>query len=192
MWSCGLDDDRIRCAVAVALSNLTKRGDYIDALLKAGVMVAVLQLATGLPAATARRQAILKRRREYGIADPAPGSEERRRETAGLRVALHCARTLANMSFCRGGEEAMVADGVVPACRLTLAHGPKSAANACVQALYNLTTVDEPYDGLDTVVKAACALPVTEFMDARRVAAACCCNASVFFTMRARLIEAGH
>ena len=31
----GLDDDRIRCAVAVALSNLTKRGDYIDALLKA-------------------------------------------------------------------------------------------------------------------------------------------------------------
>ena len=187
----GLEDDRIRCAVAVALSNLTKRGDYIDALLKAGVMVAVLQLATGLPAATARRQAILKRRREYGIADPAPGSEERRRETAGLRVALHCARTLANMSFCRGGEEAMVADGVVPACRLTLAHGPKSAANACVQALYNLTTVDEPYDGLDTVVKAACALPVTEFMDARRVAAACCCNASVFFTMRARLIEAG-
>ena len=115
----GLDDDRIRCAVAVALSNLTKRGDYIDALLKAGVMVAVLQLATGLPAATARRQAILKRRREYGIADPAPGSEERRRETAGLRVALHCARTLANMSFCRGGEEAMVADGVVyPAPRL--------------------------------------------------------------------------
>ena len=116
LWGlAGRDDDRIRCAVAVALSNLTKRGDYIDALLKAGVMVAVLQLATGLPAATARRQAILKRRREYGIADPAPGSEERRRETAGLRVALHCARTLANMSFCRGGEEAMVADGVVPA-----------------------------------------------------------------------------
>ena len=37
-----------------ALSNLTKQGDYIDALLKAGVMVAVLQLATGLP--DARRE----------------------------------------------------------------------------------------------------------------------------------------
>ena len=97
----GLDDDRIRCAVAVALSNLTKRGDYIDALLKAGVMVAVL-LSHGSTGGDGARQAILKRRREYGIADPAPGSEERRRETAGLRAALHCARTLANMPFCQG------------------------------------------------------------------------------------------
>ena len=187
----GLEDDRIRCAVAVALSNLTKRGDYIDALLKAGVMVAVLQLATGLPQATTQRNRAIARRKEYGMADPAPGSVERRKETAGLRVALHCARTLANMSFCKGGEAAMVADGVVPACRLTLAHGPKSAAASCVQALYNLTTVHEPYDGLDTVVKAACSLPVTDWLDARRIAAACCCNASVFFPMRARLIEAG-
>ena len=56
---------------------------------------------------------------------------------------------------------------MVPACRLTLAHGPRTAAPYCVQALYNLTTVTEPYDGLDTVIKAVCAIPLTPAMDAQ-------------------------
>ena len=87
----------------------------------------------GLPAAA--RKTLSKAPKGYGIADPAPvrkNDAEKRRAARSLALRAH----LANMSFV-GGEEAMVADGVVPACRLTLAHG-KSAANACVQALYNL------------------------------------------------------
>ena len=62
----GVDDDRIRCAVAVALSHLTRQHDHLEALLRAGVMVAVLQLATALPAATQRRTEAAERRAEFG------------------------------------------------------------------------------------------------------------------------------
>ncbi|KAH8078127.1 hypothetical protein JL720_9802 [Aureococcus anophagefferens] len=190
---CGLasiDDDRIRCACAVALSNLTRRRDHLQALLASGVMVAVLQLATSLPSATSKRNALISGRMESGRIHR-KGSREDKRETSGLRVALHCARTLANLSCCAGGEASLVGDGMVPACRLTLAHGPRTAAPYCVQALYNLTTVAEPYDGLDTVIKAVCAIPLTPAMDARQVAVGACCNASVFFKLRSRLLEAG-
>ncbi|KAH8075575.1 hypothetical protein JL721_1589 [Aureococcus anophagefferens] len=190
---CGLasiDDDRIRCASSVALSNLTRRRDHLQALLASGVMVAVLQLATSLPSATSKRNALISGRMESGRIHR-KGSREDKRETSGLRVALHCARTLANLSCCAGGEASLVGDGMVPACRLTLAHGPRTAAPYCVQALYNLTTVAEPYDGLDTVIKAVCAIPLTPAMDARQVAVGACCNASVFFKLRSRLLEAG-
>ena len=64
-------------------------------------------------------------------------------------------------------------------------------SSICVQALFNLTCVDEMYPGLDSVIKALIGLAPTSAIDPTPVTVTACCNCSNFFKLRVRMLEAG-
>lgn len=89
-----------------------------------------------------------------------------------------------------GGESALAKEGAVLALVILLGVRSNRLAPTCVQALYNLTCVKEPFKGMERIIKALLTLPSLPF-DATPSIVSAVVNFSRFSNLRNRIVEDG-
>jgi hypothetical protein len=171
------EDSKVRRYVAQAFFHLSEKPRIRKHLIEEGAMAALLSLSSSISAIK-------------------PGSKLMRDSLASGHFPFNCAAAICNLTLHDGGEARMVGDGADLALRLILSNematDPDSHISAiCVQALFNLTCVQDMYDDLEKVIKVLIGIPVTPNLDARSITTSAACNCSNFFKLRARLLEAG-
>ena len=106
-------------------------------------------------------------------------------------IAKLCALTLCNLSNEIGGEKVMAKEGAVLALVILLGVRNQRLAPVCVQALHNLTCVENHFKGMERIIKALLNLPPLPTFDATPYVVRALVNCSRFAWLRMRIIEDG-
>lgn len=106
------------------------------------------------------------------------------------KIARLCALTLCNLSMHEKGEPVLAKEGAAYALVLLLGVKGQRLLPICVQALFNLTCVEQHWTGMERIVKALINIPQTGF-DHMYYFVKALANCSRFSWMRSRLIEDG-
>lgn len=79
------------------------------------------------------------------------------------RVQKLCAMALCNLTMHTEGEVTMAKDGALIAIMILLGNKGHKLLPICVQALYNLTCVNDHYEDIERIFKALINIPETSF-----------------------------
>eukprot|EP01035_Chromulina_nebulosa_P020347 gene20347-26411_t len=106
------------------------------------------------------------------------------------KISKLCAMTLCNLSMQPRGEATMAKDGALIALMILLGTKGHKLLPICVQALYNLTCVNDHYKETERILKALINIPPTNF-DHLIFLVKALVNCSRFSWTRLRIIEDG-
>ena len=105
-------------------------------------------------------------------------------------VAKYCALSLSNFSMEPKFESIMASQGSVTAIVVLLGIRNQALAAPCVQALYNLTCVDEDYKNMERITKLILTMPPNSF-DFTTIMMKTMVNCARFEKLRPRILEDG-
>jgi hypothetical protein len=113
------------------------------------------------------------------------------KDVRSWHLAKLCALTLCNLSMQRNGEAVMAQEGAIFGLMTLLTIRGQRLLPVCVQALYNLTCVDNVFSDMWRIIKTLINIPQTIGFDHMIYLAKALYNCVRFKSMRSRVIEDG-